>query len=728
MKRLFLLLAFVAALAVPAAAQELGSEISGGGGSGSGVSGSGTTGTVPVFASSTSLGDSFLFNLGDATNPRVGLGGTSVSFPALRRNATTLEVKLADASAFAPLSSSTHVLNGSTSGAVTLQVPSSVTSYSLTYPSAASANNNGVMVWSTAGVGTFATGTPSSSTFLRGDGSWQVPAAGTPTFPLLSDDVFSAATPSYSRSGDTNTGVAFPSADVMTFVAAGVEQARTISGGLDLGSHFIHYGANFNGTDISVSAVNANQLTQTSTTSAGGTAQYHVINVTTSGFANYKMTAGTAKWSWNTAAQSVGSGWDTACYLYDEVNTYPVMMFYPAASGAGTIRLARDEAFGWSSSTTAANSNANDTVIVRGGAAATLQLGLNAASGTAQTLKAADGTGGTGADLSIEPGDGSTTNAGGALKFLTAAASATYVERMRISAAGVVDFGPTTVALGSALGTNDWTISRTGAATATITGSGLPATDNTYIWGDATHAWARVHTYKVRAPASTAVVLSPNDGGSEISVGAGASTGDIDFNISSGTPLMRFYANGDSGTVTSRSPFQFGDGTTGGGATWNGKNGGTAQIQSATEQLTLSTAGATTDTTANLLPANSIIIAVTWRITTTIAGVNSTAMQVGDASTATRFDSTATFTSGTTGIGTSVFKGSITTDATGPTQTAAAKVRITMSGGADNTPSGGVVRITVYYITLVPNTSLLTVPADIIPFPSRERVALPVAA
>jgi hypothetical protein len=117
----------------------------------------------------------------------------------------------------------------------------------------------------------------------------------------------------------------------------------------------------------------------------------------------------------------------------------------------------------------------------------------------------------------------------------------------------------------------------------------------------------------------------------------------------------------------------------------------------ASELLTLSTSGTTTDTAANLLPANSIIEAVVARITTTIT--TATNWKMGDATTAGRFTAAnSTLTSGTTDIGTIQAD---QTGAAGPRQTAAAKVRVTTTG----TPGAGVVRITVFYRQFVGPTS-----------------------
>jgi hypothetical protein len=113
------------------------------------------------------------------------------------------------------------------------------------------------------------------------------------------------------------------------------------------------------------------------------------------------------------------------------------------------------------------------------------------------------------------------------------------------------------------------------------------------------------------------------------------------------------------------------------------------------ELLTLSTSGTTTDTSANLLPAGAIILAVGCRVTTTIT--TATNWSVGDAGTATRFSAAnSTLTSGTTSIGLEQFG-----NASGAKQNAAAKVRITTTG----TPGAGAIRITVHYVQFTAPTT-----------------------
>lgn len=118
------------------------------------------------------------------------------------------------------------------------------------------------------------------------------------------------------------------------------------------------------------------------------------------------------------------------------------------------------------------------------------------------------------------------------------------------------------------------------------------------------------------------------------------------------------------------------------------------------ENLTLSTAGTTTDTAANLLPANSIIEAVVARVTTTIT--TATDWKLGDATQAARFSAAnATMTAGATSVGLNQADPTVATANLGPVQSAAAKVRVTTTG----TPGAGVIRITVFYRQFVAPTS-----------------------
>lgn len=121
--------------------------------------------------------------------------------------------------------------------------------------------------------------------------------------------------------------------------------------------------------------------------------------------------------------------------------------------------------------------------------------------------------------------------------------------------------------------------------------------------------------------------------------------------------------------------------------------GGAVELGYNSEEITLSTGGATTDTSATFLPAGSIILGVTTRITTTFGTAAS--YTLGDATTAARFlASNSDVTAGDTAIGIAAMEGGATTDAAGPTQASAASLRIT----ANATPSAGAMLVQVWYV------------------------------
>lgn len=132
-----------------------------------------------------------------------------------------------------------------------------------------------------------------------------------------------------------------------------------------------------------------------------------------------------------------------------------------------------------------------------------------------------------------------------------------------------------------------------------------------------------------------------------------------------------------------------------------GAHGESWQLTSASEEITLDTGAAFTDSTANILPANSIILGVVAYVTQTIT--NSTGWKLGDPTTTDRFTANNTnLVAGTTDVGMAHLQGSVATDAAGPVQTSAAKVRITMAGG---NPGAGKVRVTTFYAVLTPPLS-----------------------
>lgn len=129
-------------------------------------------------------------------------------------------------------------------------------------------------------------------------------------------------------------------------------------------------------------------------------------------------------------------------------------------------------------------------------------------------------------------------------------------------------------------------------------------------------------------------------------------------------------------------------------------NGATWVQGVATELLTLATGALFTDTAANLLPANAIIESVLTRVTTTIT--TAVSFSVGDPTTAARFSASAGgVTAASTRVGIDHWSGAVATLAAGPSQAAAAKVRITCNAN----PGAGIVRVTVYYRVLTAPTS-----------------------
>jgi hypothetical protein len=119
----------------------------------------------------------------------------------------------------------------------------------------------------------------------------------------------------------------------------------------------------------------------------------------------------------------------------------------------------------------------------------------------------------------------------------------------------------------------------------------------------------------------------------------------------------------------------------------------TAQLS---EEITLNTAGTTTDSVGDLLEIDSVILAVVARITVGISVATNWAL--GDAATAARFLSATTdLIAGTTKVGLNHMKGAVASDAAGPTQAASAKLRITTTG----TPAAGKIRVTVFFLRFI---------------------------
>lgn len=118
------------------------------------------------------------------------------------------------------------------------------------------------------------------------------------------------------------------------------------------------------------------------------------------------------------------------------------------------------------------------------------------------------------------------------------------------------------------------------------------------------------------------------------------------------------------------------------------------------EEITLSTGGTTTDSAADLLPANAIIQHIVARVTATIA--TATDWKLGDSAQAARFHAVTTdLVLGTTKVAKEHLQPIVASNDLGPIQGAAAKLRVTTTG----TPSAGKIRITVFYKQAVVPTS-----------------------
>lgn len=120
----------------------------------------------------------------------------------------------------------------------------------------------------------------------------------------------------------------------------------------------------------------------------------------------------------------------------------------------------------------------------------------------------------------------------------------------------------------------------------------------------------------------------------------------------------------------------------------------------AEELVTLNTGGTTTDTSASLLPANSLLLGVTATVVTTITTAST--WSVGDGTTAARFvNAHSTLTAGTQVVGLLHLAGNVSTTAAGPTQASAVAVRIT----TDVNPGAGKIRVAVFALTFGAATS-----------------------
>lgn len=144
--------------------------------------------------------------------------------------------------------------------------------------------------------------------------------------------------------------------------------------------------------------------------------------------------------------------------------------------------------------------------------------------------------------------------------------------------------------------------------------------------------------------------------------------------LSVGTQHQDANSNANLAVSTARGRYRVLDGT----------HGETVTEGWLTEEITLSTTGKTTDSSADLLPANSESLGLVWYVTESLD--HGTSLAFGDPTTAGRFATGSTgLTAGSSGVGLAHREGSIATDATGPVQTTAAKLRITLTGTQNGT-------------------------------------------
>ncbi len=141
-----------------------------------------------------------------------------------------------------------------------------------------------------------------------------------------------------------------------------------------------------------------------------------------------------------------------------------------------------------------------------------------------------------------------------------------------------------------------------------------------------------------------------------------------------------------------------GVGSSGGAFFGASSTSATSACETSYAATTLNTAGTTTTTGLQCLPANSVIDAVVYRVGTTINGAST--FTVGDGTTAARFCGTQSgkTTSGSSGI---CFAQTDQTGASGPVQSSAANVVLTFN----TTPTSGSIRLIVFYHTWTPPTS-----------------------
>lgn len=191
--------------------------------------------------------------------------------------------------------------------------------------------------------------------------------------------------------------------------------------------------------------------------------------------------------------------------------------------------------------------------------------------------------------------------------------------------------------------------------------AGLACAQSQSVWQDATNGWSDLNATPGLGTVTSVTCGTGLTGGAITTTGVCA----LDYTVAHSAP---------SYAVT-------------------GTHGETATRTLTTESITLALSGTTTDSSANLLPANSRILALTYRVTTTITGSTDFAFTGKDSGKAYGAVQTV-LTAGTTGVlfPTAYGDGFVTT---------AEKLRITTTG----TATAGVIRVTLFVETYVPPTS-----------------------
>jgi hypothetical protein len=208
----------------------------------------------------------------------------------------------------------------------------------------------------------------------------------------------------------------------------------------------------------------------------------------------------------------------------------------------------------------------------------------------------------------------------------------------------------------------------------------------TLFTGDSTHSLSGLFD-------GSSYVLSPNSG-TQFQIGGGNNFQDPFFTLVPSTgeiQLVPFLSGSPGGKVSTRGP--------------NGTKASEtfAGCETSAGITTLSTVSTTTTTGLSCLPANSIIDAVVYRISSTIT--TAATFQIGDATIAGRFSGALSGTpcgGGLTAASTGIcFVQADQTGTSGPRQVSAAPIVITTNVN----PGAGSIRLIVFYHTWTPPTT-----------------------